>query len=92
MCPLSVLCSFWLNASTGELFIREPINREMTAGPIAFSVIASDLDSNLAQRNTDTALVSVYGGYFYIPEVGAGVEIDLLVCVWVCVIHSFGLE
>lgn len=54
-----------VDASTGELSIREPIDREGTPGPLVFYVIASDMSANISQRNIDNATVTIYGEYYY---------------------------
>ena len=53
--------SFHVNSSTGEIYLSTTIDREETPGPLMFTVIASDLDSNITQRNEDTTSVTIYG-------------------------------
>lgn len=55
--------SFWINSSTGEIYVLASIDREQTPGPLQFEVIASDLDSNITLRNTDNTSVTVTGIY-----------------------------
>lgn len=50
-----------MNSSTGEIYVRATIDREEVPGPFQFMVLASDLDSNITQRNADTTTVNIVG-------------------------------
>lgn len=66
--------SIRVNSSTGEIYLSAYIDREQTPGPLMFTVIASDLDSNITQRNIDTTSVTISG-----KSVEIGVD-SILIC------------
>ena len=57
-----------MNSSTGEIYVKANIDREETPGPFQFLVIASDLDSNIMQRNSENTSVTVTSRCFVACE------------------------
>lgn len=60
-----LLCSVQVNRTSGEVYVKALVDRERISNPLLFSVVATDLDSNVTQRNMNNASITLLGKLVY---------------------------